>query len=45
MALKVAKRGGVPPFIVMDVMSAAAAREQAPKLREGSLRFQRCAGF
>ena len=29
MALKVAKRGGVPPFIVMDVMSAAAAREQA----------------
>ncbi|MCB9958941.1 MAG: pyridoxal phosphate-dependent aminotransferase [Rhodospirillaceae bacterium] len=29
MALKVAKRGGVPPFIVMDVMSAAAAREEA----------------
>jgi len=27
--LKLAKRGDVPPFLVMDVMSAAAAREQA----------------
>ena len=27
MALKVARRGEVPPFIVMDVMRAAAARE------------------
>ncbi len=29
MALKVSSRGGVPPFIVMDVMQAAAEREQA----------------
>lgn len=29
MALKVARRGMVPPFIVMDVMEAAAAREVA----------------
>ncbi len=29
MALKAAKRGQVPPFIVMDVMRAAAAREAA----------------
>ncbi|MBY0431396.1 MAG: aminotransferase class I/II-fold pyridoxal phosphate-dependent enzyme, partial [Rhodospirillales bacterium] len=29
MALKVAKRGAVPPFIVMDVMRAASERERA----------------
>lgn len=29
MTLKIARRGQVPPFIVMDVMQAAAAREQA----------------
>lgn len=29
MALKVAKRGGIPPFIVMDVMRAAAERAAA----------------
>ncbi|MEZ5666309.1 MAG: aminotransferase class I/II-fold pyridoxal phosphate-dependent enzyme [Alphaproteobacteria bacterium] len=29
MALKIAERGVVPPFIVMDVMQAAAAREAA----------------
>ncbi len=29
MALKVAQRGRLPPFIVMDVMSAAAERERA----------------
>src|SRR5690606_28560650 len=29
MALKVARRGGISPFIVMDVMRAANARDQA----------------
>ena len=29
MALKIARRGAVPPFIVMDVMRAANARAQA----------------
>ena len=28
MALKVARRGTIPPFIVMDVMTAAAERER-----------------
>ena len=31
MTLKVARRGTVPPFIVMDVMAAAAAREREGK--------------
>ncbi len=31
MALKVSKRGAIPPFIVMDVMRAAAAREASGK--------------
>ena len=29
MALKVSRRGGIPPFIVMDVLRAANAREAA----------------
>ena len=32
MPLKVSSRGSVPPFIVMDVMQAAAEREAAAKL-------------
>jgi aspartate/methionine/tyrosine aminotransferase len=34
MVLKVARRGVVPPFIVMDVMRAANARDRAAKTRD-----------